>query len=73
MKKGIHPKYQKCVVQCMCGSGYQFETRSTKPEMKVEVCSRCHSFFTGEQKFVDSAGRIERFKQKYGKIPQAKA
>lgn len=57
----------------MCGSGYQFETRSTKSEMKVEVCSRCHSFFTGEQKFVDSAGRIERFKQKYGKIPQAKS
>jgi large subunit ribosomal protein L31 len=70
MKKDIHPVYQNCTVYCVCGSGYQFTTRSTKPEMKVEVCSRCHSFFTGEQKYVDTAGRIERFKQKYSKAPE---
>ncbi len=64
MKKGIHPKYVKCVVKCACGN--TFETRSTVPEINVEVCSKCHPFFTGQEKFVDTAGRIEKFKKKYG-------
>ena len=65
MKKGIHPKYAKAVVSCACGN--TFETRSTKPEINVEICSACHPFFTGKQKFVDSEGRVERFRRKYGK------
>lgn len=64
MKKGIHPKYVKALVTCACGN--KFETRSTKPEIKVEICSACHPFFTGKQKFVDSEGRVERFQRKYG-------
>ncbi len=54
----------KCIVRCACGN--TFETRSTVPEIKVDVCSKCHPFFTGQEKFVDSAGRIEKFKKKYG-------
>jgi len=65
MKKGIHPEYQKCIVTCACGS--TFETRSTKPEIRVEVCSQCHPFFIGtKQVFVEKGGRVERFKRKYG-------
>ena len=64
MKKGIHPKYVECTVTCGCG--HTFQTRSTQPELKVEICSNCHPFFTGQQKFVDSAGRVERFAKKYG-------
>ncbi len=64
MKKGIHPNYVKCIVRCACGN--TFETRSTVPEIKVDVCNKCHPFFTGQEKFVDSAGRIEKFKKKYG-------
>ncbi len=64
MKKGIHPNYVKCIVKCACGN--TFETRSTVPEIKVDVCNKCHPFFTGQEKFVDSAGRIEKFKKKYG-------
>lgn len=64
MKKGIHPEYKKAVVKCACGN--TFETGSTKEELKVEICSKCHPFFTGKQKFVDSAGRVEKFKKKYG-------
>lgn len=64
MKKGIHPKYDKAVITCACGN--VIETRSTKPEIKVEICSKCHPFFTGKQKLVDSAGRVERFQKKYG-------
>ena len=63
MKKGIHPKYQKCMVTCGCGES--FETRSTKEIIKVEICSKCHPFYTGKQKFVDTAGRVEKFQQKY--------
>ena len=63
MKKDIHPKYQKCVVSCGCGE--TFETRSTKESIKVEICSKCHPFYTGKQKFVDTAGRVEKFQQKY--------
>jgi large subunit ribosomal protein L31 len=64
MKKGIHPKYQKVVVRCGCGN--TFETRSTAKEILAEICSVCHPFYTGKQKFVDTAGRIERFQRKYG-------
>lgn len=65
MKDGIHPKYGKAVVKCACGN--TFETGSTKPELKVEICSACHPFFTGKQKLVDTGGRVERFNKKYGK------
>ncbi len=64
MKKGIHPEYKKAVVKCACGN--TFETGSTKEELRVEICSKCHPFFTGKQKYVDTAGRVERFKRKYG-------
>jgi large subunit ribosomal protein L31 len=65
MKKGIHPKYQEATVTCVCGN--TFKTRSTLPEINVEICAACHPFFTGQQKLVDSAGRVERFMKKYGK------
>jgi large subunit ribosomal protein L31 len=65
MKKDIHPKYEEATVTCVCGN--TFKTRSTLPEIKVEICSACHPFFTGQQKLVDSAGRVERFMKKYGK------
>ena len=65
MKKDIHPDYQVCQVTCACGNS--FETRSTKPTIRVEICSSCHPFFTGKQKFVDSEGRVDRFNKKYGK------
>jgi len=64
MKKGIHPEYYDTTVTCACGN--VLKTRSTVKDIKVEVCSACHSFFTGQQKFVDSAGRVEKFQQKYG-------
>jgi len=65
MKKDIHPTYKRATVTCICGN--IFETRSTIGNLKVEICSKCHPFFTGKQKLVDSAGRVERFKKKYGK------
>ncbi|MBI5049197.1 MAG: 50S ribosomal protein L31 [Deltaproteobacteria bacterium] len=65
MKEGIHPKYESTAVQCACGA--IVETRSTKKNIKVEICSSCHPFFTGKQKLVDSAGRVDRFKKKYQK------
>jgi len=64
MREGIHPKYDKAVVSCACGN--TFETRSTVPEIRVEICAACHPFFTGKQKIVDTAGRVERFRRKYG-------
>ena len=64
MKPKIHPKYVTAVVTCGCGN--KFETRSTRPEIKVEICSNCHPFYTGQQKFVDTAGRVEKFQKKYG-------
>ncbi len=64
MKEGIHPKYEKAKISCACGN--VFETRSTVPEIHVEICSSCHPFFTGKQKLVDTAGRVERFRRKYG-------
>ncbi len=64
MKAGIHPQYRRCVVTCACGK--TFETRSTQAEIHVEVCSNCHPFYTGQHRLVDTAGRVERFKRKYG-------
>ena len=64
MKAKIHPEYTMSQVQCACGNSW--ETRSTKPVLKVEVCSNCHPFFTGEQRIVDIEGRVERFKRRYG-------
>ena len=63
MKEGIHPKYEKCRVMCACG--HTWETRSTLSEIRVDICSACHPFFTGKQKLVDTAGRVERFRRKY--------
>jgi large subunit ribosomal protein L31 len=63
MKKGIHPKYVETHVKCGCGN--TFTTRSTQPELKVDICSACHPFFTGKLKYVDAAGRIEKFKTKF--------
>jgi large subunit ribosomal protein L31 len=63
MKDGIHPKYELTKITCACGN--VIETRSTSRDIKVEICSSCHPFFTGKQKLVDTAGRIERFRKKY--------
>ncbi len=65
MKTGIHPDYKMATVHCSCGN--TFETRSTLTEMRTELCSQCHPFYTGKQKMVDTGGRIERFERKYGK------
>jgi len=70
MKPGIHPEYHQAKVRCACGN--EFEAGSTLKEIKVEICSKCHPFFTGKQKLVDSAGRVERFKRKYAKFEQEK-
>ncbi len=64
MKTGIHPDYVECTVRCACGN--TFETRATTPDIHVEVCSNCHPYFTGEQRIVDTAGRVERFRKRYG-------
>lgn len=64
MKTGIHPDYVTALVHCACGN--TFQTRATKPDIHVEVCSACHPYFTGEQRIVDTAGRVERFKRRYG-------
>ena len=69
MKKGIHPEYKTAIVTCACGN--TFTTRSTLESIHVEICSACHPFFTGKQKLVDTAGRVERFRRKYGE-PTAK-
>ncbi len=63
MKKDIHPTYHKVTVTCACGN--RFETCSTKKEIRLEICSQCHPFFTGKQKLIDTAGRIEKFQRKY--------
>ena len=65
MKKDIHPKYVESTVHCSCGN--TFTTRSTKPELHVELCSQCHPFYTGKQKLVDSGGRVDRFKKRLEK------
>lgn len=64
MKKGIHPKYEMTTITCACGN--VIETKSTVKNIDVEICSQCHPFFTGKQKLVDTAGRVERFNKKYG-------
>ncbi len=64
MRKEIHPEYIESSITCACGN--TFTTRSTKKEIRVEICSQCHPFFTGKQKFIDSAGRVEKFRKKYG-------
>ena len=64
MKKDIHPNFVETTVTCACGN--TFKTRANKPEIRVDICSNCHPFFTGSEKIVDSAGRVEKFKQKYG-------
>ncbi len=64
MKKGIHPKYEMTTIKCVCGN--EIKTRSTVSDIETEICSSCHPFYTGKQKLVDSAGRVERFRKKYG-------
>ena len=63
MKEGIHPEYKETTVKCACGAEYK--TRSTKENIRVDICSKCHPFFTGKQKLVDSGGRVDRFKKRY--------
>lgn len=62
MKEGIHPQYNDCVIKCACGN--EVKTRSTKGNITVEICAKCHPFFTGKQKFVDAGGRVDRFKKR---------
>ncbi|NLC44414.1 MAG: 50S ribosomal protein L31 [Clostridiales bacterium] len=64
MKENIHPKYGEAVVRCACGE--TFTTGSTQNELRVEICSKCHPFYTGKQKLVDTGGRVERFRKRYG-------
>jgi len=68
MKEDIHPEYRRAKVTCACGN--TFETRATKPEIRIEICSNCHPFFTGKQKLVDTERRVERFQQKYARYQQ---
>jgi large subunit ribosomal protein L31 len=70
MKKGIHPKLVKATIRCACGA--TFESMSTKEKIRVEICSQCNPFFTGKQKFLDSAGRIEKFEKKYSRTREKK-
>ena len=65
MKEKIHPNYIETTITCMCGN--VIHTRSTKPNIRVEICSSCHPFFTGKQKFIDTAGRVEKFQKRYAK------
>ncbi len=64
MKKGIHPEYVECTVSCTCGN--TFTTRATKAEMRIDLCDKCHPFYTGQQKLVDTGGRVQRFSDKFG-------
>lgn len=68
MKPGIHPKYQPVKITCSCGT--VFETRSTRAKLSIEICATCHPFYTGKQKLVDTAGRVERFNRKYAKLSE---
>ena len=68
MKEGIHPEYHRTTAKCACGN--EFETGSTIKEINIEICSNCHPFYTGKQKLVDSAGRVERFRKKYAQFNQ---
>ena len=69
MKADIHPRYIECSVSCGCGN--KFKTMATVPELKIEICNVCHPFYTGKQKYVDAAGRVDRFKRKYGSRSQS--
>ena len=69
MKDGIHPKYDVTTVTCACGN--KFETRSTKQNLRIDVCSRCHPFFTGEQRLMDTGGQVERFRRRAQRAAQA--
>lgn len=69
MKPDIHPQYKQIEVRCACGETWT--TGSTKSEMRLEICSKCHPFFTGKQKLIDSAGRVDRFQKRYAKGPKA--
>lgn len=71
MKQGIHPKYEFTTIRCACGAEYK--VRSTKPGQRLEICAACHPFFTGRQKLVDTAGRVEKFKKRYAKFQQPAA
>ncbi|MCE5272415.1 50S ribosomal protein L31 [bacterium] len=66
MREKIHPDYKKCIVTCACGNTY--ETRSTQDKITVEICSECHPFYTGKQKLVDTAGRVELFRRRYANV-----
>jgi len=70
MKPGIHPKYNELTITCACGA--KFPTRSTSKSIAVEICSNCHPFFTGKQKLIDTAGRVERFRRKYSQTEKSK-
>lgn len=69
MKTDIHPEYVDCTVRCSCGN--TFQTRSTKPEIRIDICNECHPFFTGQQKLIDTGGRVQRFTDKFGGAVQA--
>lgn len=71
MKQGIHPNYVECTVRCSCGN--TFTTRSTKSELKVDICNACHPFYTGTQKLIDTGGRVQRFADRFGSAKQAVA
>lgn len=68
MKADIHPKYDEVKITCSCGNTFTTRSAMAKSEMHIEVCSECHPFYTGQQKIVDTAGRVERFRQKYGNV-----
>lgn len=71
MKKDIHPDYLDCTVKCSCGN--TFQTHSTKPELKIDICNECHPFFTGQQKFIDTGGRVQRFANRFGSAKETVA
>jgi len=71
MKSGKHPEYNPTTIICACGAVYQ--TRSTRDNLKIGICSACHPFFTGEQKFIDTAGRVEKFSRRYGSVRATRA
>ena len=71
MKAGVHPDYNETTIICACGAAYK--TRSTKDNIKIGICSACHPYFTGEQKFIDTAGRIEKFTRRYGNVRATRA
>lgn len=71
MKAGIHPDYQETTITCACGTVYR--TRSTRQNISIGICAACHPFFTGQQKFVDTAGRVEKFARRFGSVRAARA